>query len=333
MPTLYLMDHGAKLRHSHQRLLVEKDGQLAQDLPLAHVDEVVVGANALITTPTLKLLLFQGIDTVYLTEDGQFCGRLAGPQSNVGDLRRRQYVASLDTAFALGVARAFVDGKARNMRALLLRYNRERRDGAIASAADQLDTLVTQITNATALPALLGLEGAASAAYFAALPRLLKREWGFERRNRRPPADPVNVLLSFGYTLLAKAMESAALTAGLDPAIGFLHQPLANRPALALDLMEEFRPVVADSTMLRCLNAGLILPEHFTAGEASERPVILAPAAAKTFVMEFEARLGIEFAHPAAEERVTYRRCFELQARSLVAAIRGTRGYAPFVVR
>ncbi len=231
------MEHGAALRHAHQRLIVEKDDQTLAEMPLAQVDEVVVCANASITTPTLKLLLYHGIDVVYLTEDGDFCGRLAGPQSGGGDLRRRQYAASLDDAFALGVARACVAAKLGNMRALLLRYNRDLRHEAITTAAQSIDAAGDRLKVIPDLASLMGVEGAASAAYFGVLPRLFKHDWGFDGRNRRPPADPVNVLLSFGYTLLARAVESAVLTAGLDPAIGFLHQPVAGRPALALDLM------------------------------------------------------------------------------------------------
>jgi CRISPR-associated protein Cas1 len=342
MPALYLMEHGSALRHEHQRLIVEEDGQTLAEMPLAQVEEVVVCANASITTPTLKLLLYHGIDVVYLTEDGDFCGRLAGPNSGSGDLRRRQYAASLDPAFVMQVARACVAGKLRNMRALLMRYNRDLDNPAIAAAAQSIREAIDGLESVADLPSLLGVEGAASATYFAVLPALFKppaaggkHDWGFDGRNRRPPADPVNVLLSFGYTLLAKAVESAVLTVGLDAAIGFLHQPVAGRPALALDLMEEFRPIIADSTALRCLNAGLIQPAHFSAGENPDRPIVLAPEAAKIFIAEFEARLAIEFAHPASSERVTYRRAFELQARDLAGAVRGMGNgrYDPFVVR
>lgn len=343
MPALYLTEHGSSLHHDHQRLRVEKDDQTLAEMPLAQVEEVIVCANANITTPTLKLLLYQGIDIIYLTERGDFCGRLSGPNSGSGDLRRRQYAASLDAAFVMQVARACVAGKLRNMRALLLRYNRDLHHAGVESAALAIKTAVDGIEGVPDLASLLGVEGSASAAYFGALPALFKPpaagggrpDWGFDGRNRRPPADPVNVLLSFGYTLLAKGLESAVLTAGLDPAIGFLHQPIAGRPALALDLMEEFRPIIADSTALRCLNAGRILPEHFTTSDDPSRPIVLAPEAAKIFIAEFEARLAVEFAHPLSNERVTYRRAFDLQARDLAGAVRGLGNgrYDPFVVR
>lgn len=333
MPALYLMEHGSSLHHNGQRLTIEKDDQPLAEMPLAQVEEIVVCANASITTPTLKLLLYHGIDVVYLTEAGEFCGRLAGPNSGSADLRRRQYAASLDTTFVLNVARACVSGKLHNMRALLMRYNRDLHDEAIAKAAAAIDDAIDALPAAGDLGSVMGTEGAASAAYFGVLARLFKMDWSFDGRNRRPPADPINVLLSFGYTLLAKALESAALTAGLDVAIGFLHQPVAGRPALALDLMEEFRPIIADSTALRCLNAGLIKPEHFSAGDDPARPIILAQEAAKIFIAEFEARLEVEFAHPLSTERVTYRRCFELQARDLANAVRGIGQYDPFLVR
>ncbi len=340
MPTLYLVEHGSSLRHAHQQLIVEKDDQPLAELPLAQVEEVIVCANVNITTPTIKLLLYHGIEVVYLTAGGEFCGRLSGPHTGSADLRRRQYAASLDPVFTLNVARACVAGKLRNMRALLMRYNRDLRDDAIASAAQTIDAADDGLPAAADLATVMGIEGAASAAYFGVLARLFKspatggkHDWGFDGRNRRPPADPINVLLSFGYTLLARAMQSAALTAGLDVAIGFLHQPVAGRPALALDLMEEFRPIIVDSTVLRCLNASLIKPEHFSPSDEPARPIVLAPEAAKIFIAEFEARLEVEFAHPASTERVTYRRCFELQARDLANAVRGVGQYDPFMVR
>jgi CRISPR-associated protein Cas1 len=333
MPALYVVEHGAVVRHAARRLIVEKDGQEVRSLPLAQVDELVLVGNADITTPTVKLLLYEGVDTVYLTADGEYCGRLVGPMTKHGELRRRQYERSREPAFAMRAARACVAGKLKNMRALLMRYDRQLDQPEIAAAVDQLAAQARSAEQAEVYGSLLGVEGAGSAAYFAVFGRLFKRDWGFRKRMRRPPPDPVNVLLSFGYTLLAKMIEAAVATAGLDPYIGYLHMAEHGRPSLALDLMEEFRPIVADSVALRCMNADLVRPEDFTPGETPERPVVLSEEGRRRFIAEFEARVADEFIHPALNERATYRRCFELQARAMAAAIRGGPAYAPMLVR
>ncbi len=333
MPPLYVLEQGACVRAVERRLIVEKDDRELRSAPVDQVDEVVIFGNATLTTPAMKLLLFAGVDTIFMTLDGLYCGRLVGPLSRHGSLRREQYARSLQPDFALAVARACVGGKLRNLRALLMRYQRTLNLPELEQAIAQISAGLTRAASAPDHASLMGVEGAASAAYFGVFARLLKRDWGFRKRLRRPPPDPVNVLLSFGYTLLAKHLEAAVRLAGLDPQIGFLHEVSYGRPSLALDLMEEFRPIVADSVVLRCLNMGLIGPEDFTPGEDPSRPLVLSEKGAKCFIREYETRLVDEFIHPALNERATYRRCFELQARAMAAAIRTGGPYRPFVVR
>lgn len=333
MPALYVIEQGAVLRHEARRLIVQKDDQELNSLPIEQVDEVVLVANTDITTPTVKLLLYEGIDTVYLTAGGEYCGRLVGRLTRHGELRRTQYQRSADPAFSLAAARACVTGKLKNMRALLMRYARNLERPDLSAAAERLAAQISSAESAANPGTLMGIEGAGSAAYFGVFGSMLKHDWGFTRRLRRPPPDPVNVLLSFGYTLVAKLMEAAVAAAGLDPYIGFLHTIEYGRPSLALDLMEEFRPIVADSVALRCLNADLVKPEHFAPGDEDGRPIVLSPDGSKRFIAEFESRLADEFIHPVTNERATYRRCFELQARAMARAIRDGGEYRPFVVR
>ena len=333
MPALYLTEQGALLRHEDHRLIVEKAGQELRSVPLAHVDEVIVFGNVAITTPTLKLLLRERIDTVMLHEDGGYCGRLVGGLPRNGLLRKAQYAAAGNDDFALGVARACIAGKLRNMRTILQRYNRDLQRDDIAEAAERIAADGEAAASAETHPSLMGYEGAASAEYFRQLPALFKRPWPFERRLRRPPPDPVNVLLSFAYTLLSKAMESAIQLVGLDPYIGFLHETVGVRASLAQDLIEEFRPIIADSVVLRCLNTELVKPEDFSEGEDPARPVVFSPEGIKRFVGEYEARMATEINHPLTGEQVTYRRCIELQVRALAAAVRTGGAYRAFTVR
>ena len=332
MPPLYLIEQGAKLNHDGRRLIVSKQDKELSSTPLAHVSEIVVMGNVGLTTPAIKLLLAENIDVVFLTQDGDYCGRLVGSATPHVLLRRKQYRCQEEAAFGLTMAQRIVAGKISNMRTLLLRHNRERNDAAIASAAEALGEALGRTPRTTTLNALNGVEGAATAAYFGAWRRLLKPEWKFEKRVRRPPTDPINVLLSFGYTLLARAAQSAVEATGLDPYAGFLHAVEYNRPSLALDLMEEFRAVV-DGVIQWVCNGGQIAPSDFTPGDAA-RPVVMGDDAKRKFIQQYENRMNEAILHPRQGERLALRRCVLAQARGVVDCIqRATPDYMPLLFR
>jgi CRISPR-associated protein Cas1 len=253
-------------------------------------------------------------------------------------LRVAQVVRSREPAFALATAQQMVRGKVHNMKVFLQRYARRLEAAAVRSAAESIDGLLQRVAQTTAISSLMGVEGQATAIYFGVWKELLKTPWRFAARVRRPPTDPVNVLLSFGYTILMQNVLGAVLTAGLDPYVGFLHQLSYNRPSLALDLMEKFRPLIADSVALRCLNNGILTEAHFAPGEEGE-PMVLTPEGVKLFVRELETRLTQPFQHPESGEQVSYRRLFLLQAYRLAQTLAlggaGTadRVYRPFLVR
>jgi CRISPR-associated protein Cas1 len=178
------------------------------------------------------------------------------------------------------------------------------------------------------------VEGRGTAVYFSVFRHLITRPgWTFEKRVRRPPGDPGNVLLSLAYPVLAQNVESAVRTVGLDPYLGFLHQVEYNRPSLALDLMEPFRPIIADSVVLRCINNGILLPEHFAADPEGPYPVRLLDEGRSRFIRELEARLNLEFTDPESGERITYRRLLERQARQLARCLQSGERFRPFRVR
>lgn len=329
---LYIIEQGARLSHDGRRLVVSKDDCEIASAPVVQVSEVVLMGNIGLTTPAIKLLLAENIDVVFLTQDGEYCGRLTGPATPHVMVRRKQYRAQSDNAFLLGMAQGIVRGKVANMRALLARHNRDLNDAAITRAIESLDVALDQIPRKMALSSLSGIEGAATAAYFGAWKRLLKHDWRFEKRLRRPPPDPINVLLSFGYTLLARAAHGAVEAAGLDPYAGFLHSVEYNRPSLALDLMEEFRPVV-DGVILWCCNSGQIRPTDFTPGPP-ERPVVMDDDAKKKFIRAYERRMDEEIIHPAQNERLSVRRCIHVQARLMADCIQKFRpDYVPMHFR
>ncbi len=334
MPPLYVVEQGAKLSIEQRRLIVHKANELIMKVPMAHTSTVIIFGNVSITTPALKRLMRAGIDVLFLTQAGQYEGRLVGPLTKFGQLRQNQYAVMHNADFNLKTAQMIVQAKCLNMRTLLLRYNRELNRDDIAASIDRLGWLAERAQRTTQLNALRGVEGSASAAYFSVFKCLFKRDWVFEKRLRRPPLDPVNVLLSFGYTLLTHDLESAVSLVGLDPYLGIMHTTAYGRPSLALDLVEEFRAIVVDSVVLRCLNNDLVRPDDFTLGDTPDRPVVLGDDGKRRFIQAYEDRVGTTIRHPVTNETMTYRRAFEIQTRFVARCFRDqTPAYQPFRVR
>ncbi|HWQ12858.1 MAG TPA: CRISPR-associated endonuclease Cas1 [Roseiflexaceae bacterium] len=339
MATLYVVEQGAELRCDGERIDVWRSGEVLGSIPLVKLDDLVIVGNVGLTTPAVKRLLDRGVEVTFLTVEGRYHGRLVGQVTAHAALRRAQYRRAEDAAWALRQAQACVSGKLRNQRALLRRFARNRAEPPeeATSAADALDDALARVERTTALSALLGVEGSATARYFGGVRALISAEWRFERRNRRPPADPVNVLLSLGYTLLTHKMLGAVQSAGFDPYMGFLHQHDYGRPSLALDLIEEFRPLLVDSLVLRCCGDGRLTVGDFAPGDDPARPVVLSDDGKRRFIAAFEERMRTEATHPDGADgrpgKVTYLRCLELQARRLARAVLRDEPYEPFVAR
>lgn len=330
MPPVYVSTQGAKLRINNRRLQVElAEGEsvniLAQ-IPLGQVEQVVLFGNVGLTTPLIDALLLQGVEVIFLTQDGDYRGHLTGGITPHVPIRKAQYRALEQPAFVLQMAQGFVQAKLEHQRALLQRHNRERNDAKIADSIFRLNIAIDQVPHKTALSSLRGVEGSATAAYFSGFRRFFNEEWHFTARQRRPPPDPVNVLLSLGYTLMAQLAASAVQTVGLDPYAGFLHEVVYNRPALGLDLMEEFRPVV-DGVVLWCCRGAQLTPADFSAGPP-ERPVVLSAEGKKRFLLAFEQRLEVPFTHPGSGQKHPLRQCLIEQARQVARRLQeNTPGY------
>lgn len=323
MPPLYLVQQNTKIRIRNRRVQVEDENQdppaVLVSMPLAQVEQVVIFGNVGLTTPAINAFLEQNCEVVFLSLRGEYRGRLVGQITPHVPLRRAQYSRLSEAEFVLGLAKDFVRAKLNHQRTLLQRQNREKRVKEVEAVCTQIGQAIEMIGHKTALSSLLGLEGSATSAYFRGLRHFFASHWQFEERNRRPPRDPVNVLLSFGYTLLAEAASSAVQTVGLDPYAGFLHEVAYNRPALGLDLMEEFRPVV-DGVVLWCLNSGQITPQDFHPGTA-ERPIVLEAEGQKRFIQAYEQRMDTRIVHPLRQMQFTLRQCLIEQARQIAQCI------------
>lgn len=322
MPPLYVVQQNSKLRIRNRRLQVETENgatEILASVPLSQVDQVVLFGNIGLTTPAIDSLLAQNCEVVFLTIRGEYRGRLVGSLTPHVPLRRAQYTRLGEPDFVLEMAKGFVGAKFQHQRALLMRHNRDRPNPEIDSVLAQIKQASEALPRKITLSSLMGLEGSTTAAYFRGLRQLFDPAWGFKDRNRRPPRDPVNVLLSFGYTLLTQLASSAIQTVGLDPYAGFLHEVAYNRPALGLDLLEEFRPAV-DGIVLWCCNSRQLTPQDFTPGPA-ERPVILSETGQRRFLQAFEQRLDQKFTHPIRDMQFPLRQCLVEQARQIAGCI------------
>ena len=331
MATLYLNEQQSIVKKRDGYLIVQYPDKRRVEVPLIKVSQVVVSGDVTLTTPALHTLLELGIEVCFLSMYGHFRGRLSPPVAKNALLRREQYRAHADQHCALKVAQACVSGKLENMRTMLLRANRSLQDEEVTQATVAMRNMVQLVPQAITVGSLLGFEGNGSAAYFGVFGKLLRDSMNFTRRRRRPPTDPTNAMLSLGYTLLLHQVSSAIQVVGLDPYAGFLHQPRYGRPALALDLMEEFRPIIADSVVLNIINHKILSSQDFH----EELGVVqLKPDARKTFYAKFEERLQEEIQHPYFGYRTSYRRCIELQARLLGKWLTGEiPAYLPLSVR
>lgn len=340
MPTLYVSEPGAQVRRTDERLVVTKDKQVLQEIPMIKVDQVVlVGRGVSLTTATLHALSQRGVGVLYLSGGGKFISRMEGPEHKHSRLRFAQALFVSDPGRALEVARSMVHAKLANQRAVIRRAAAQ---GAPleANSFANFETARSQASSVPNHEILRGYEGSAARAYFEVFRRLLRppadgQEWGFICREYYPPPDPINALLSFGYTLLLNDVTTACQLIGLDPYLGVLHTIDYGRPSMALDLEEEFRPVIVDSLVLEAVNRRMFQPSDFEMrGDESEdlldeeekrapRGIYLKSEARAKFIRLYEERVIQPMMHPSLGEQTSFRRVFQLQAQGLARLILG----------
>lgn len=338
MATLYVTEPGARIEKEYHRILVTKEDEVLARLPLSRVSHVVLVGNVGATTQALLALLDNNVSLALVSRSGELRGRLAPPLALNMPLRRAQMHSEGDPDFCLRLARAIVAGKLHNSRTLMQRLLR-RQETLPPDLLPRVDQAFQQVEQASSLASLRGLEGSAARAYFGLLRQALRGELAeaFAKRARRPPPDPVNSLLGLGYTLLTEAMMTALEVVGLDPYIGFFHADKYGRPALALDLIEEFRAPIVDSLVQTLVNKRMVGPEDFEEGQEegdAKVGVYLSRSGRQVFFREFADRLETETLHPLAGRRLSYRKIFEVQARLVAKVISGeAETYRPFVWR
>ena len=331
---VYVQSQRGKVAKKGERLAITKDDGETAFARIAETSQLVVMGNIYITTPTLHELMRRNIPVTWQSYGGWFLGHTVGAGHANVELRTAQYKGSFEDQVCLRLARGWVQAKIRNSRTLLRRNWRQ--EGDVKATLTDLKRLADKAGRARDLNSLLGVEGAAAARYFQHFTGMLKQStdtdlFEMNNRNRRPPTDPVNALLSFGYAMLTRAWVVVLSGTGFDPYRGFYHQPRYGRPALALDMMEPFRPLIVESSVITAINNGEIRPTDFVRRATG---VNLSSGGRKRFIATFERRLGQEVTHPLFGYRVEYRRLLEIQSRLLGRFLLGeTPDYPNFTTR
>ncbi len=350
MGVAYVLEQNASVVKEGERILIKKGKTLLHTLHIFKLDQLVLFGNVLITPPAISFLLKSGVDTVFMSKNGRYKGRLQGPYSKNITLRQEQFKKMSNKSFCVKTACFIVEGKLQNLRTLLMRINRTRPSARLEDKILRLKNIINKIASTDDMETIRGIEGIGSVIYFEGFPRgILIKDFSFNKRVRRPPTDPVNALLSLGYTFLFNEMMGAVSMIGLDPYLGTLHSVEYGRPSLPLDLMEEWRPVIIDTLVLSLINMKTITLQDFIIENNKNRkesmeddelftaehlPVRLTDAGMKKFIAQYERKLAQRVKYHLTGQNLSYRDCIREQVRHFARYLRGEEGkYIPITVK
>ncbi|MCC3406768.1 MAG: CRISPR-associated endonuclease Cas1 [Microcoleus sp. PH2017_10_PVI_O_A] len=327
MSTLYVTDQGAYLSVRNQQFQVYSQQELRIKVPVSRVSHIILFGCCNVSHGAVACALHRRIPIFYLSQRGRYFGRLQYDGRAKVEYLTKQVICSMNPEFVRLQAEAIVRAKLHNSRILLMRLNRYRKskdagEKSVLQAVEMLEMLMDSLPLAESMDALRGYEGKAATVYFQALGSLFSGPFVFEVRTKRPPTDPINSLMSLGYTLLSQNVSSFVEAVGLHSHFGNLHVPRDNHPALVSDLMEEFRAQVVDSLVTYLVNKKIFVFEDFTPPDEGGG-VFLQPHALKKFLKHWDEKLLSETTHPHTGYKVAYRRCLELQVREYVSALMG----------
>jgi len=335
--TLFVTTQGAYLSKEGETVVVKVEKEIRLRVPIHTIGGIVCFGNVGCSPFLMGFCGQNGVAVSFLSEHGRFLAKVQGPVSGNVLLRREQYRKADDPQTSAEVARFVLTGKLANCRAVLQRALRDHGEkvnvDALKKASGRMAYYLSQIPNEPKVDVLRGIEGDAAHAYFSVFNELItaqKEDFLFEERNRRPPLDNVNSLLSFVYTLTMHDVRSALEAVGLDPAVGFLHRDRPGRPSLALDLMEEFRPFLADRLVLSLINLRKVRSDGFRKSDSGA--ILMADDTRKEVLVSYQNRKQEEIMHPFLGEKVAVGMLFHVQALLLARYVRGDLdGYPPFI--
>ncbi|MGC8977597.1 MAG: CRISPR-associated endonuclease Cas1 [Candidatus Ratteibacteria bacterium] len=328
MACLYITEQGAKLKKEDKRFVIEKEDSVIFEIPDFKVEKVFIFGNIQITTQALKFLLTSGIDTSFFTIYGKFIGKLQPVESKNIFLRINQFEKYKSEEFKVEISKRFVEGKIKNAKNFILKYQRNHPEVNFLPYIEGLDRTLEELNRKNSISSIMGVEGRASAIYFECFGKMILKNFIFEKRQPRNPKDPVNSLLSFGYSLLVSELFSILSAIGLDPYLGFFHTVEYGRPALALDLMEEFRQPIIDRLVLEIINKEIIKEDGF---KEDEGKIYLNEKSIKEFLAQYEKRMLTEITYE--DETINYRKLIHHQIRKFEKTIIENKEYKPFELK
>lgn len=335
MSFLYVTEPDCKVYFHENQIVMEDSNGLKTMLPIEILEGVTLIGNANVSSSCQRELLRRGLPVTYLATNGQYYGRLESTRHINIERQRCQFRLGDDTVFCLAFARKIIEAKTHNQIVILRRYNRDKAKESVKNYLHDMELVQKKVTSANSLEQLMGYEGNCAKLYFKGLSQLVHPDFPFSGRNKQPPRDPFNSLLSFGYTLLLYDMYGAIVNKGLHPYAGFLHQDRRGHPALGSDLIEEWRAVIVDALVMSLLNQGTFSPEDFTQADETGG-VYLNKQASKIFLKEYQKKLRVQTSYLGTTvEKMSFRGAMQYQVNALTKAIEQNdlELYQPFRIR
>lgn len=325
--TLYVKTQGTAISKRQERFIISTKHEVVREVPAVDVDQIFVFGNVCISTPALRFCMIRGIPVILLSNSGRYFGSVEKVGSRGIQLQAAQFRRAADPEFCLVTAKEIVFGKIANSRLLLRRHARTKTAAPLRRGDRALKSVNRQVHNATTLEQLRGLEGAAAKEYFNAIRSAIHHQWRFSRRERRPPPDPVNAVLSYLYTLLFYNIYGMVCAAGLNPNAGFLHAIREGHPALVSDLIEEFRAIVVDAVVWPLFLNNQLTLQDFQLSSGPKQPCLIQNHVRKRIISAFEKKMNAAIINPDTRANTDYRRLMAYRTRAMVRAIRGQMPY------
>lgn len=321
------MEQGSKVVRISRRLGIEKEEKIVAEIPIFKIDRVFIYGNVQITTQALTFLLSEGIPTAFFYLDGRLKGILEPVKSKNIPLRIAQFEKAKDEEFVVKFSKTIVRGKLKNQKRLIQRFAKNHPDMDFSEELRQMDIALGLLERKNGKGGILGVEGIGTATYFKAFKKMIGSWGGFQARIKRPPRDPVNALLSYGYTVLTTEMFFITYSAGFDPYLGFYHGIRYGRPALALDLIEEFRHVVVDMLVLDMISRKMVEIDDFIEVDEEFR---MRKRVLNKFFSQYEKRMSKVFVNPNTKSKTNLRKVMENQVYRIAECIMKDTDYVPF---
>lgn len=335
MSYLYIIEHGAKLSIKNGKFVCESEENNIREIPLEQIEGIIMIGNSNINTMNLKELLYRGIPLSFISQNGRYYGRLEATEKTNADRLKKQVNISENTEFCRKMAYKIIKAKVNNQIVLLRNHNRIIENEELSKIIDKIKILSRKISEKNEIQKNMGYEGIIGRYYFEGISLIMRDEYKFTGRNRQPPKDAFNSILSFGYSLLLQEIHSIVVTRNLNPYIGVMHKDKVNHPALVSDLMEEWRAVIVDSLVIKLLNSFAVKPDEFEKNYETGG-ILIGTSAIKRFINDFSEKMDTETDYiKELNKKITFKNAIAYQTDSFVKAVESSDSdkYIPIKLR